>query len=69
MTGTDASCLKACVEGLDQTARYVVLMFFADDLTPAEIGLVLDIPLTHVQNTLSSFRESATQLLKAAALG
>ena len=63
MTGTDAERVKRCLGQLDRNERYAVLMFFADDLTPAEIGLVLDLPLRQINQTLERFRDMMNDAL------
>lgn len=63
MSSKDASMVKQCLGTLDRIERYVVLMFFADDLTPAEIGLVLDVPLARVTIILDRFRQAVAKVL------
>ena len=63
MSGTDAMRMKQCVTGLERTERYVVLMYFADDLTPAEIGEVLDVSLGRVADILDAFRQTAADAI------
>ncbi|MEM8738012.1 MAG: hypothetical protein AAGG38_05985 [Planctomycetota bacterium] len=63
MSGTDAARVRECLTTLERTERYVVLMFFADDLTPAEIGLVLDVSLAWVTGVLDSFRQAVARVL------
>ena len=64
MNGTDAARMKACLTALDTTDRYVVLMYYADELTPSEISIVLDIALSRVNQTLDRFRAAAAAVLK-----
>lgn len=63
MTGTDAERVKQCLGQLDQNERYAVLMYFADELTPAEIGLVLDLPSREINRTLERFRGMMNEAL------
>ena len=62
MSSTDAMQVKQCLGALDRTERYVVLMYFADELTPAEIGLVLDVSLARVMAILDQFRQKLAGL-------
>ena len=52
MSGREAACLRSFVHELGQTERYVLLLFYADDLTPTEIGVVLQLPKRRVQAIL-----------------
>ncbi|MEO1235773.1 MAG: sigma factor-like helix-turn-helix DNA-binding protein [Planctomycetota bacterium] len=63
MSGTEATRVRDCLGSLDQTDRYVVLMFFADELTPTEISMVLDISVGRVNDTLKSFRDTIARIL------
>ncbi|MEM9883038.1 MAG: hypothetical protein AAF800_08995 [Planctomycetota bacterium] len=63
MSCTDADRVRACLSDLGRTDRYVVLMYFADELTPAEIGLVLDVPLCRVNQVLDTFRQTVVAAL------
>lgn len=63
MSSKDANEVKQCLSTLDRIERYVVLMFFADDLTPAEIGLVLDVSLSRVNRIIDSFRQAVARVL------
>lgn len=63
MSSTDATRVKQCLGTLDRIERYVVLMFFADDLTPSEIGLVLDVSLARVTSIIDSFRQAVAKVL------
>jgi DNA-directed RNA polymerase specialized sigma24 family protein len=64
MTGTEADRVKQCLMRLSRTDRYAVLMFFADELTPMEIGLVLDVSLQRVQDILDRFRANVVLTLR-----
>ena len=63
MTGTDASRMKECLSALERTERYVVLLFFADELTPPEISVVLNIALSRVTQIIERFRLAAARVL------
>ena len=66
MDSREAQSVRTCLAELDQTERYVVLMFFADELTAAEIGLVLDLPAPRVTDILDAFRQMVGRLLEKA---
>ena len=66
MDRRDAQSVRRCLADLNQTERYVVLMFFADELTPTEIGLVLDLPALRVTDILESFRQTVARLMGSA---
>ena len=63
MSSKEATRVKQCLGALERIERYVVLMFFADDLTPAEIGVVLDVSLKRVTDILDRFREAVAKVL------
>ncbi|MEM6459146.1 MAG: sigma factor-like helix-turn-helix DNA-binding protein [Planctomycetota bacterium] len=63
MSRTDADRVRGCLGDLERTDRYVVLMYFADELTPAEIGLVLDVSLRRVNRVIDTFRQSVAAAL------
>ncbi|MEO0514694.1 MAG: sigma factor-like helix-turn-helix DNA-binding protein [Planctomycetota bacterium] len=63
MSSTEATRIKQCLGALERIERYVVLMFFADELTPAEIGIVLDVSLRKVTDILDRFRETVARVL------
>ena len=56
MTGKEADRLKFFIRALGKTERYVLLLFYADDLTPTEIGWVLDLPEPRVVAILNGMR-------------
>ncbi|MEM1109840.1 MAG: sigma factor-like helix-turn-helix DNA-binding protein [Planctomycetota bacterium] len=63
MSSKDAARVKECLGALERTERYVVLLFFADELTPAEIGVVLNVSLGRVTNILETFRQTVARVL------
>ena len=63
----DAAQLKSIIAGLERSSRYIVLMYYADELRPEEIGLVLDMPQHQVQAVLDAFRLEVGQQLASAA--
>ena len=56
--------LKSVIADLEKTHRYIVLMYYADELHPEEIGLVLDLPRHRVQDVLDAFRVEVVRRLK-----
>ena len=58
MSGTDATRLQQLIRALPRPERYTVLMFFADELTVAEISLVLNLPPSTIESILDRFRKS-----------
>lgn len=67
MNGKDASKVRACLASLDTTQRYAVLMYYADELTTSEIGLVLNLSQSQVRQILDRFRVVAAQALESPA--
>ena len=65
----DAAGLHHFVTVLPQIDRYILLMFYADDLTPGEISLVLDLPQHKVEKCLAVLRDEAAAAMHAAAHG
>ena len=56
MADSQARRVRQFVEALDRDDRYIVLLYYADGLTPMEISRVLDLPSTRVRNRLSELR-------------
>ncbi len=48
--------LKEILTRLERSHRYVVLMYYVDELSAEEIGLVLDLPVHRVSEVLGLFR-------------
>ena len=55
--------LQNLVRGLDRREKSIVLLYYADDLRPEEVGAVLELPVTVVTSTLAQFRRSAATIL------
>jgi len=66
MPATVASRVRAFVESLPQTERYIALLFWADNLTATEIGLVLDKPVTAVERAIGQLREQIDAIVAPA---
>ncbi|MEM6553740.1 MAG: hypothetical protein AAF750_16600 [Planctomycetota bacterium] len=60
-----ANRLQDFVRGLEQTDRYIVMMFYADGLTPIEIGMVLEMPTMDVAMRLDGLRAKLGRVLEA----
>lgn len=65
MSGREAACLRSFVHTLGQTERYVLLLFYADDLTSTEIGVVLQLPERRVLAILNRLRRQAHAVLES----
>ena len=63
MYSQDAEQMSRFFEGLTRTERYVLLLFYADGLTPKEVGLVLEMPEAKVRSMLESLRSDAMRRL------
>ena len=63
MYSQDAAQMSRFFDGLNRTERYVLLLFYADGLTPKEIGLVLDLGEARVRAMLQSLRSDAMRKL------
>ncbi|MEM1354515.1 MAG: sigma factor-like helix-turn-helix DNA-binding protein [Planctomycetota bacterium] len=57
MASLDATRLRAFVQNLDQTDRYIVLLHYADGLTEMEIAAVLNLTAIRVHGRLEELRE------------
>lgn len=64
MSGKDAGRMRAFMNTLSRTERLILLLFYADQLSQTEIGLVLDIPEARVCTMLDKLREQAGAALK-----
>ncbi|MFN3167293.1 MAG: sigma factor-like helix-turn-helix DNA-binding protein [Phycisphaeraceae bacterium] len=56
MAESQANRVRQFVQGLDRDDRYIVLLYYADGLTPMEISRVLDLPSTRVRSRLCELR-------------
>ncbi len=59
MVCTDAARLKRFLQTLPQNDRYILLLSYADGLTPIEVSLVLDLPELTVRRRLEVLRREA----------
>lgn len=64
MQGKEASFVKRFKHTLSQTERYVLSLRYCDEMTPQEIGLVLDMPTSSIDHVLLNLRERARGTLR-----
>ncbi|MHC5001608.1 MAG: hypothetical protein ACYTJ0_00650 [Planctomycetota bacterium] len=48
---------------MNRTERQLLMLFYAEELTTAEIGVVLDLAETQVRNMLESLQQRARAVL------
>lgn len=65
MYGKDAAFVHQLAEMFDRTERYILTLFYCEELTPMEIGLVLDLSAHVVEKTIESLRERTKAALAA----
>ncbi len=63
----EADRVRTLVRRLNRTDRTVVMLFYADGLTPTEIAAVLDVAPQRVAQTLTMFRHMAARTMHLAA--
>lgn len=59
MPSTDAAALRSFLRDLPQVDRYILLLFYADGLSTAEIALVLELPQSRVESRLTALKAQA----------
>jgi DNA-directed RNA polymerase specialized sigma24 family protein len=64
MSGKEAGRIRAFMGTLNRTERLILLLFYADQLSQTEIGLVLDLPESRVNTMLGSLKRQASAALK-----
>lgn len=62
MADSQASRVRKFVQTLEREDRYIVLLYYADGLTPIEISRVLDVPSTRVRSRLTELRLQLTSM-------
>lgn len=62
MSDSQARQVSQFVQSLERNDRYIVLMYYADGLTPMEISRVLDLPSTRVRDRLQELRSQLAGL-------
>ncbi len=60
----EKAALEAHVRSLGRTERLVVILHYAEELTTAEIGLVLDVPEARVLAILDQVQAQARTMVK-----
>lgn len=66
MADSQARQVRDYVQALDRDDRYIVLLYYADGLTPMEISRVLDLPSTRVRARLDELRTQLAGLTRTA---
>lgn len=64
MADAKAKQVRQFVQGLEREDRYIVLLYYADGLTPVEIARVLDLPSSRVRNRLYELRSALGGVIK-----
>ncbi len=64
MAESQAVQVRQFVQALGRDDRYIVLLYYADGLTPMEISRVLDLPSTQVRNRLLELRSQLVGLAR-----
>ncbi len=57
--------MRAFMSTLNRTERLILLLFYADQLSQAEISLVLDLPESRVNSMLDSLKEQAVAVMQS----
>ncbi|MBX2850904.1 MAG: hypothetical protein KTR15_04060 [Phycisphaeraceae bacterium] len=65
MADSQARQVRDYVQALDRDDRYMVLLYYADGLTPMEISRVLDLPSTRVRARLEELRSQLAGLTRS----
>lgn len=63
MGGKDAATLRRFMHSLVRRDRCILLMYYADGMTPREIGAVLDVAEDEVRSMVRRLRDQARALL------
>ena len=64
MADSRAVQVRQFVQALDREDRYIVMLYYADGLTPMEISRVLDLPSLRVRNRLQELRSQLSGLAR-----
>ena len=65
MADSQARKVRNYVQTLERDDRYIVMLYYADGLTPMEISRVLDLPTNRVRNRLEELRTELAGLTQA----
>lgn len=69
MADSQARQVRRYVETLSRDDRYIVMLYYADGLTPIEISRVLDLPSTQVRTRLDELKTKLALLADATPMG
>ena len=61
-TDADQATTKRFLSSLDHKQRYVLMLHYAEELTTAEIGVVLDLAANEVTHILNRLRADARRV-------
>ncbi|MHC4992725.1 MAG: sigma factor-like helix-turn-helix DNA-binding protein [Planctomycetota bacterium] len=64
MKGTETGFAESFVRALSRTERQLLMLHYAEELSPAEIGLVLNLGESRVKLMLDSLRRRARAALR-----
>jgi len=67
MADSKAKQVRNFVQALGRDDRYIVMLYYADGLTPMEISRVLDLPSGRVRTRLEELRTQLSGLTRPAA--
>ena len=65
MADSQARRVRDYVQALERDDRYIVLLYYADGLTPMEISRVLDLPSSRVRTRLDELRSHLAGLTRS----
>ena len=63
MHGMDASMIDRLTRSLTRVERHVLMLYYCEELTADEIGIVLDLPVKRVVGLLEDLRERTSRAL------
>ena len=63
MQGTETRLSNSFVRALSRTERQLLMLFYAEELTTAEIGVVLDLAESQVRTMLETLQQRAKRVL------
>ena len=64
MADSKAKQVRNFVQALGRDDRYIVMLYYADGLTPMEISRVLDLPSGRVRTRLAELRSQLSSLTR-----
>lgn len=67
MADSQAKQVRNYVQALGRDDRYIVMLYYADGLTPMEISRVLDLPSNRVRTRLDELRSQLSGLTQSKA--